>query len=138
MSSRPITKNILSYIENHLDDELSLEKIAEELNYSRFYIARVFRENTGLTLYRYIRGRRLNESARKLTETKLSVIEIAFLAGYHSQQAFTQAFHREYDCTPQEYRRIGVFVPRRDKIEMRVSGKCSFHAIRLAGEEMAA
>ena len=74
MSSRPITKNILSYIENHLDDELSLEKIAEELNYSRFYIARVFRENTGLTLYRYIRGRRLNESARKLTETKLSVI----------------------------------------------------------------
>lgn len=51
MSSRPITKNILSYIENHLDNVLLLEKIAEELNYSRFYIARVFRENTGLTLY---------------------------------------------------------------------------------------
>ncbi len=60
MSSRPITKNIQSYIENHLDNVLSLEKIAEELNYSRFYIARVFREDMGLTLYQYIRGRRLH------------------------------------------------------------------------------
>ncbi len=60
MSSRPITKNIQSYIENHLDNVLSLEKIAEELNYSRFYIARVFREDMGLTLYQYIRGRHLH------------------------------------------------------------------------------
>ncbi|MDE7340665.1 MAG: AraC family transcriptional regulator [Lachnospiraceae bacterium] len=138
MSSRPITKNILSYIESHLDNVLSLEKIAEELNYSRFYIARVFKEDTGLTLYQYVRSRRLNESARKLVETKLPVIEIAFSAGYHSQQAFTQAFHREYECTPQEYRRIGVFVPRRDKIEMRESGKCSLRAFCPAGGEMAA
>jgi AraC-like DNA-binding protein len=93
MSSRPITKNILSYIENHLDDELSLEKIAEELNYSRFYIARVFRENTGLTLYRYIRGRRLNESARKLTETKLlslrSLIWQDIIHSRHLHRLFT-------------------------------------------------
>lgn len=138
MSSRPVTKNILSYIEEHLDNTLSLEKIAKEMNYSKFYIARAFKEDTGLPLYQYIRGRRLNESARKLVETKQPVIEIAFLAGYHSQQAFTQAFHREYECTPQEYRRIGVFVPRRDKIEMRKSGKCSSHTIYLVGGEMAA
>ena len=138
MNSRPITKNILSYIENHLDNVLSLEKIAKELNYSKFYIARAFKEDTGLTMYQYIRSRRLNESARKLVETKLPVIEIAFLAGYHSQQAFTQAFHQEYEFTPQEYRRIGVFVPRRDKIEMRESDKCSLHAFCPAGGEMAA
>lgn len=138
MSSRPITENILSYIENHLDNALSLEKIAEELNYSRFYIARVFKEDTGLPLYQYIRSRRLNESARRLVETKLPVIEIAFSAGYRSQQAFTQAFHREYECTPQEYRRIGVFVPRQDKIEIRESGKYGRQAFCPAGWEMAA
>ena len=107
MSIRPVTQSILSYVEKHLDSELSLEKIAKELNYSRFYIARVFKEDTGLTLYRYIRGRRLKESASKLAETKQPVVEIALAAGYSSQQAFTQAFHREYGCTPQAYRRSG-------------------------------
>lgn len=138
MSSRPITQNILSYIEKHLDNALSLEKIAEELNYSKFYIARAFKEDTGLPLYQYIRGRRLNESARKLVETKLPVVEIAFLAGYGSQQAFTQAFRQEYECTPQEYRKNGIFVPRRDRIEMRESGIGGLRAFVPAGGEMAA
>lgn len=138
MSSRLVTKNILSYIEKHLDNALSLEKIAEELNYSKFYIARVFKEDTGLPLYQYIRSRRLNESARKLVETELPVMEIAFLAGYGSQQAFTQAFHQEYECTPQEYRKKGIFVPRRDRIEMRESGIDGLRAFGPAGGEMAA
>jgi len=138
MSGTQVTPKILSYVEEHLDKALSLEKIAEALNYSKFYIARAFKEDTGLTLYQYIRGRRLNESARKLVETELPVIEIALSAGYSSQQAFTQAFHREYECAPQEYRRIGVFVPRQDKIEMCESGKCSLCIICSAGGEMAA
>lgn len=138
MSSRLVTKNILSYIEKHLDNALSLEKIAEELNYSKFYIARVFKEDTGLPLYQYIRSRRLNESARKLVETEQPVMEIAFLAGYGSQQAFTQAFHQEYECTPQEYRKNGIFVPRRDRIEMRESGIGGLRAFGPAGGEMAA
>ena len=138
MSSRLVTKNILSYIEKHLDNALSLEKIAEELNYSKFYIARVFKEDTGLPLYQYIRSRRLNESARKLVETELPVMEIAFLAGYGSQQAFTQAFHQEYECTPQEYRKKGIFVPSRDRIEMRESGIDGLRAFGPAGGEMAA
>lgn len=133
-----MTKNILSYVEKHLDSELSLEKIAKELNYSKFYIARVFKEDTGLTLYQYIRSRRLNESARKLVETKRPVIEIAFLAGYGSQQAFTQAFHREYGCTPQEYRRNGIFLPKQNEIKMYESGKFRLRITYPAGGVMAA
>lgn len=118
MGKASVTEEVLSYIEDHLGQDLSLEEIAQELNYSKYYVARAFKENTGMTLHRYIRDRRLSEAARKLAQTRQPIIEVAFDAGYGSQQAFTQAFHREYLCTPQEYRRIGRFVPRQDRIRL--------------------
>lgn len=116
MGSTAVTEKVLSYIENHLDEDLSLEKIAEALNYSKFYMARAFKENTGHTLYKYIQGRRLDEAARKLAETAQPIVEIALEAGYGSQQAFTAAFRYAYLCTPQEYRRIGRFIPKQNAI----------------------
>lgn len=138
MSSMTVTEKILSYVEEHLENELSLEKIAEALHYSKFYIARAFKENTGITLYQYIRGRRLSEAAGKLAESEQPVTEIAFEAGYASQQAFIQAFRLEYECTPQEYRRIGRFLPKQNRIELNENGHFMMHAISLAGGEMAA
>ena len=87
-----ITKKVLLYIEDNLDKALTLEEIAAEFQYSRFYVARKFRESTGVTLHKYIQGRRLDEAARKLAETRQPIAQIAFEAGYGSQQAFTQAF----------------------------------------------
>ena len=118
MGKASVTEEVLSYIEDHLGQDLSLEEIARELNYSKYYVARAFKENTGMTLHKYIQGRRLSEAARKLAQTRQPILEVAFDAGYGSQQAFTQAFHREYLCTPQEYRRIGRFVPRQGRIKM--------------------
>ncbi|MBD5528618.1 MAG: helix-turn-helix transcriptional regulator [Lachnospiraceae bacterium] len=118
MGKASVTEEVLSYIEDHLGQELSLEEIARELNYSKYYVARAFKENTGMTLHKYIQGRRLSEAARKLAQTEQPIIEVAFDAGYGSQQAFTQAFRQEYLCTPQEYRRIGRFVPRQDRIRL--------------------
>ena len=57
-------KKVVDYIETHLDDELSLDKIADALNYSKFYVARIFHEETGCTVYKYIQGRRLTLAAQ--------------------------------------------------------------------------
>ena len=116
MSSIAVTEKILSYVEEHLDSALTLEETAKALHYSKFYIARVFKEHTGITLHQYIRGRRLSEAAGKLVKSRKPVIEIALEAGYGSQQAFMQAFHQEYECTPQEYRKKGLFAPKQNRI----------------------
>ncbi len=118
MSDKRITEKILNFIEENLKEDLTLEKIAAALNYSKFYTARKFKEDTGITLYQYIRGRRMDKAAADLVTTNRSVLEIAFEAGYGSQQAFTQAFHDVYGDTPQEYRRIGTFRPRQNRIEI--------------------
>lgn len=110
MGKTSVAEKVTAYIETHLERELSLEEIAGELHYSKYYMAREFRKSTGITLHKYIQGRRLEEAARKLAQTEQPILEIAFDAGYGSQQAFTQAFRVEYLCTPQEYRRRGQYI----------------------------
>ncbi|MFQ9704859.1 MAG: helix-turn-helix domain-containing protein [Enterocloster clostridioformis] len=65
---------------------MPLDKIANELNYSKFYIARIFTEETKCTIYKYIQGRRLTLAAQKLVETELSIVEIAYEAHYDSHR----------------------------------------------------
>lgn len=121
MSQSTIVEKIVNYIENHLDEEISLDKIAEDLNYSKFYIARAFSKQTGITIYKYIQGRRLSLAAQKLVETKKPIIEIAYEAQYNSQQAFTVAFSQLYSCTPQVFRKNGIFYPKQSRISMSIS-----------------
>ena len=118
MSNESAVRSVLQYIRDNLNEDLTLEKIAKELNYSRFYIARAFAENTGCTIYKYIQGRRLTEAAEKLVYTDIPIVEIACEASYSSQQAFTLAFHKLYGCTPQEYRIKGYFYPKQTEISM--------------------
>ena len=100
MNNNAVVKKVVDYIETHIDEDLPLDKIANELNYSKFYIARIFTEETKCTIYKYIQGRRLTLAAQKLVETEQSIVEIAYEAHYDSQQAFTLAFKQFYGCTP--------------------------------------
>lgn len=120
MGDTSIAQRILRYIEDNLEKKLSLDQISEEFSYSKYYMARTFKEHTGMTLYKYIQGRRLEEAARKLARTDRPIVDIALEAGYSSQQAFTLAFRCAYACTPQEYRRAGIFTPKQGRISMRM------------------
>ncbi len=118
MNNSTVVEKIVDYIETHIDEDLSLDKIANALNYSKFYIARIFTEETKCTVYKYIQGRRLTLAAQKLVETEQPIVEIAYEAHYDSQQAFTLAFRQLYECTPNIYRKNGVFYPKQSKMCM--------------------
>ena len=116
MKDKKMLQKVISYIDQHIEEDLSLDRIAEALNYSKFYMARTFAEKTGCTIYKYIQGQRLTLAARKLVETKKPIVDIAYEAHYNSQQAFTLAFRRLYQCSPQAYRKNGVYAPKQTKI----------------------
>ncbi len=118
MNDNAVVKKAVDYIETHIDEDLSLDKIAKALNYSKFYIARIFTEETRCTVYKYIQGRRLTLAAQKLVETGRPIVDIAYEAHYDSQQAFTLAFKQLYGCTPKIYRKNGVFYPKQSQICM--------------------
>ena len=138
MSDNILVKKILEYIEMNLDGDLSLDKISKDLCYSKFYIERVFLEKTNCTIYKYIQGRRLTLAASKLVETDKAIIEIAYEAGYSSQQAFNYAFRKLYFCTPQTYRKNGVFYPIQEKINMKSALFCLSYSNFILGGKIAA
>ncbi len=138
MDEKTVVEKIVDHIEKHLDEELSLDKIAKELNYSKFYIARTFSEKTGKTIYKYMQGRRLTLATQKLVETEKPIIEIAYEAQYNSQQAFTLAFNQLYLCPPQIYRKNGIFYPKQSRISMKNSLLYSSCTNYMWGGKMAA
>ncbi len=111
MDQNKLAYRILSYLEAHLEENPTLDVLAERLHYSKFYLNRVFQQATGQSIGTYVRSRRLTEAARRLVETECPIVEIAMDAGYHSQQSFTGAFRQLYGCSPQVYRNQRRFSP---------------------------
>lgn len=109
----PIEKACLAieFIEANLTDKLNLDMIAKEIHYSKYHLHRVFSQTVGLTIHDYIKRRQLTEAAKLLVFSDRPVIDIALLAGYESQQAFTGKFSDMYKMPPSKYRENERFYP---------------------------
>lgn len=95
---------VLQYIQRHLDETLSLEKLAELAYFSPFHFHRIFRGMVGESVKGHIRRLRLERAALRLKADRRSVTEIAFEAGFESHEAFTRAFRAMFGTAPRNYR----------------------------------
>ena len=102
---------VIDYIENHLNEKLTLSSIAVEIGYSKYHLHRMFTDVVGITIHDYVQRRQLSEAAELLVFSKKSILEISLIAGYESQQAFTTIFKQMYKKTPNEYRTNKEFYP---------------------------
>jgi AraC family transcriptional regulator len=93
------------YIEAHLGEDLSLREIADELGMSTHYFSELFRNSVGLSPYRHITRRRIEEAKRLLSRADLRLVDIALELGFSSQSRFTEAFTRVVGVTPLTYRK---------------------------------
>lgn len=117
-TQKAVIRQVIEHIERDLEKELDLEAIAQAAGYSKFHLNRLFARETGLTIYKYVQARRLTVAAEKLVKTTLPIAQIAYDAGYNSQQAFTLAFKQFYNYPPKLYRERGVFQPKQQKISL--------------------
>lgn len=115
---KEIVQKIINYIEENIEKEINIDKIAKSVGYSKFHLNRIFSKCTGITIYKYLQSRRLTIAAEKLIKTNEPITQIAYEAGYDSQQAFSFAFKQLYVHPPQIYKRIGVFVPKQNRISL--------------------
>jgi AraC family transcriptional regulator len=96
---------VTAYIDQHLDQYLDLETLAEVAHFSPFHFHRLFSALTGETLGAYLRRRRCEVAAtRLLAQPKLSVLQIALGVGFGSAEAFTHAFGARFGCSPTTWR----------------------------------
>lgn len=99
------------YIETHLDEEITLAKLAQVSFYSPWHSYRLFREYTGLTPSEYIRRLRLSKSAVRLKKGNVKVADLAYELGFGSVDGFQRAFFREFGFNPREYARTPIPIP---------------------------
>lgn len=102
---------VIDHIENNLNKKLDLTSIANAVRYSKYYLHRMFHDTIGLSIHDYVKRRQLTEAAKLLVFSNKSILEIAFIAGYDSQQAFSTVFKQMYKKTPNEYRLNQEFYP---------------------------
>ena len=117
-AQKDVVKQVIEHIESNLEKELDLEAIAQAAGYSKFHLNRLFARETGCTIYKYLQARRLTVAAEKLVKTTLPIAQIAYDAGYNSQQAFTLAFKQLYVYPPKLYRERGIFRPKQQRISL--------------------
>ena len=97
-------EEVLSFINEHIDQPLTLESLAQRVSLSSFYFSRVFKRETGYTLREYLLNTRINAARFYLRTTHLSLKEIACRCGYGSDSTFCTTFKRITGMTPLEYR----------------------------------
>ncbi len=91
-------------LEEHLDEDLPLERLAEASSYSVFHFHRLFRAATGETVRQHSRRLRLERAAFQLTHSEDDILPIALAAGYTSHEAFTRAFQTRFETSPSVFR----------------------------------
>ena len=92
------------FIQEHLDEELSLERLARVAHFSPFHFHRIFKALVGEGVYEYVRRLRLQSAAYALQSSHRSVIQIALDAGYGTHEAFTRAFRQQFGVSPTQFR----------------------------------
>ncbi|MEM6051400.1 MDR efflux pump AcrAB transcriptional activator RobA [Erwinia sp. P7711] len=105
MDQAGIIRDLLVWLESHLDQPLSLDNVATKAGYSKWHLQRMFKEVTGHAIGAYIRARRLSKAAVALRLTSRPILDIALQYRFDSQQTFTRAFKKQFNQTPAWYRR---------------------------------
>ncbi len=100
-----VTKEIISYIDFHYMEDLTLNRLAEMFNISKTYLSNLFRRETGVTLTEYIHQVRMRKAITLINSSALPVAAIATACGYNDINYFTRIFKRTYGLSPKQYQK---------------------------------
>ena len=98
-------RNAKRFIADHIDDKISLDAVAAAVNVSTFYLCKIFKRATNMTLTEYVNRQRIQIAKQKLLRTDRQITEIAYDVGYQSLSQFNRSFHRIVGESPSKYRK---------------------------------
>ena len=105
------------YIEQHINEPITLHMVAQASGYSPWHSSRLFKEITGKTMFEYIRTLRLSNAAIELSNNNTRIIDVALDFVFGSHEGFTRAFSKQFGMSPSHYSKTtqseNLFMPQR-------------------------
>ena len=102
--SKPI-RSCCDYIQTHLGEKISASTLANRVGYADYYLSRLFKQQTGVSIDQYIRNMRIDRAKFLLSTTQESIQDISDLLGFSNRNYFTQVFTQVVGISPAVYRK---------------------------------
>ncbi|OMC78854.1 hypothetical protein BK125_08345 [Paenibacillus odorifer] len=99
-------KEIMLYIRNHFNQEISIQQLANQFFLSPNYLCQLFKKEVGETIIEHISRLRIEYACKTLIETNLSIYQIGEKCGFQDYFYFTRIFKRHLKMTPTQYREL--------------------------------
>lgn len=97
-----MTEKACTYIENHYNDNISLEDLSRHTGFSKYHFLRMFTKEKGITPYRFIECVKLTKAKEMLIQG-IDIVDISSKLGFSSQSHFTNFFKKYTRVTPKQY-----------------------------------
>ncbi len=98
-----IVRTMQDFIHLNFKEEITLKQLTKVANVSPSYGAKLFKELTGISPYKYIKKYRLTQAAKMLRDSDKKVIDVALDFVFDSHEGFTRAFSKEFGLPPKKY-----------------------------------
>lgn len=95
---------LMRHINENLYGQLDIDSLAQAVHLSKYYMCRLFKRQTNMTIMEYIIQRRISEAKKLLLYSRLSISEIALRTGFSSLSFFSRAFREREGITPSQFR----------------------------------
>ncbi|MGM0753208.1 MAG: response regulator transcription factor [Bacillota bacterium] len=99
-------QHIEEYLQQHYQEEINLQDIADRFYLSREYISRKFKQDYGSTITDYVTNIRMEKAKKLLENPYLKIYEVAYGVGYGNEKYFSKVFKKHVGMTPNEYRHL--------------------------------
>ncbi|MBH8554552.1 helix-turn-helix transcriptional regulator [Nostocaceae cyanobacterium CENA357] len=99
-----ILKEVIAYINDNLDKNLSLAEMSIVVRMSPHYFATLFKQSMGIAPHQYVIKCRVERAKHLLINRELSIIQVSQLVGFQSQSHFTKVFRKYIGVTPQVFK----------------------------------
>ena len=103
-SSSPCVNHAIEYIKNNYTNDISIDKICEELNINKCYFCSIFKKETGSTFINYLNNYKIEKSKELLKNTNLSLLDISLSVGFNNQSYYSTIFKKLTGKRPLEFR----------------------------------
>lgn len=97
-------REALQFVDSHLGEAITMREVAEHIHTNASYFSVLFKEQTGLTFSDYLTRRRIQRAKELLTNTQLSIADIAEQVGYQTAKYFVKVFRSHENLSPSQYR----------------------------------